>query len=314
MNIGMFVVGDAAPQSEKRIYEFLTKKGFSVVEHPICTKIYSGHLAGSAKERVDALHELYLDESIDVMMSFWGGFNTNEILPLLDYDLIKKNYKPTIGYSDTAALLNAITKYTECVTYLGPAGITFLHPEPVEYSFNYMLRMLSGEKEVLIVDSEIYADDAYYLREPPKNIYREIKAASGRNVVRHGVSTGTVVAGNMQTLALLAGTRYFPDLNASILFLEEDDSITAPLFRRFFTQLSQQDNFQSLRGVVFGRMPEGAKITHEQLMDCINDILGQMDIPILTNLDFGHTDPMFTIPIGGRAHIDTKAKILIFNQ
>lgn len=314
MNIGIFVAGDAAPQDEKRIYKFLVKKGFSIVEHPICTKIYSGYLAGSAKERADALHELYLNENVDMVMSFWGGFNTNEILPFLDYDLIKKNYKPTIGYSDTTALLNAITKHTGCVTYLGPAGITFLHPEPVEYSFNYMLRMLSGEKEVLIVDSEIYADDAYYLREPPKNLYREIKTSSGRNIIRHGTSTGTVIAGNMQTLAVLAGTNYFPDLSASILFLEEDDSITAPLFRRFFTQLSQQDNFRLLRGVVFGRMPEGAKITHEQFIDCVNDFLGQMDIPILDNLDFGHTDPMFTIPIGGRAHIDTEAKILIFNQ
>ena len=314
MNIGIFVAGDAAPQGEKRNYDFLVKRGVSVIEHPICKKQYNGHLAGTAIERANALHELYLDDRIDVVMSFWGGLNTNEILHSLDYSLIKENYKPTIGFSDTTALLNAITKMTGHITYLGPSGITFLKPEPLEYSFESMLKMLSGEKEIFIIDSKIYADDAYYLRKSPNNLAREIKTTSGRSVIRQGIATGTVVAGNMQTLAALSGTQYFPNLYGAILFLEEDEFITAPVFRRFITQLSQQDNFRSIRGVVFGRMPGVAKITEEQFANCINDVFGKTEIPILANLDFGHTDPMFTIPIGGIAHINTETKTLIFNQ
>ena len=314
MNIGIFAAGDAVPQGEKRNYNFLIEKGYSIIEHPICKKVYDGYLAGTAEERANALHELYLDGRVDVVMSFWGGFNTNEILRFLDYSLIKEYYKPTVGFSDTTALLNAITKNTGHITYLGPAGITFLKPEPLEYSFDCMIRMLSGEKEVLIKDSKIYADDAYYMRESPNNLVREIKANNGRNVIRQGIATGTIVAGNMQTLDILAGTQYFPNIQGSILFLEEDEFITAALFRRFLTQLSSQNNFQTIKGVVFGRMPESSKITNEQFINCVNDVFSKTNIPILANLDFGHTDPMFTIPIGGTAHIDTETNTLVFNQ
>lgn len=314
MTIGIFVVGDMTPHNEQRVYNFLEQKGVSVIEHAICLRQYSGHLAGTAQERADALHELYLDERIDVVMSFWGGFNSNEILKLLNYRLIKENYKPTIGFSDTSALLTAITEKTGHITYLGPAGITFLKPEPLEYSYEYMVKMLSGEKEIFIADSAVYADDAYYLRTEPYNLTREIKNAEGRLTVRPGSATGRIVAGNVQTLAALAGTEYFPDLNNAILFLEEDETVTAPLFRRSLTQLSGQAGFESVKGIAFGRMPSSANMTPEQFLNCIQDVFGGHDIPILSNLDFGHTDPMFTIPIGGTAHIDTHNGILIFNQ
>ncbi len=247
-------------------------------------------------------------------MSFWGGLNTNEILPLLDYVLIQNNYKPTIGYSDTTALLNAITKHTGHITYLGPAGITFLGPELLEYSYAYMLRMISGEKEVLISDSDVYADDAYYLRKSPSNSVREIKTSSGRSVLRPGTASGNVIGGNLQTLAVIAGSTYFPNLKKSILFLEEDEFVTEPLLRRYLTQLSQQEGFECLSGVAFGRFSTKAQITHSQFALCVQDIFGDLDVPILADLDFGHTDPVFTIPIGGRASINTELRTLIFNQ
>ncbi len=314
MNIGIFATGDMTPKGEQRKYEFLKNNGFNVFEHSICKKVHNGYLAGTAKERADALHELYQDDTIDIVMSFWGGFNTNEVLKHLDYELIKNNFKPTIGFSDTTALLIAITQKTGQITYLGPAGITYLKPEPLEYTLEYMKKAVSGESEILISDSEVYADDAYYLKKPPENLVREIKKNKGRLVVGTGIATGKIIAGNLQTILILAGTEYFPELEGSIIFIEEDETITNTMFRRFLTQLSLQKNFSKIKGLVFGRFAESANIDDEQLIDLINEICGDLNIPILYNLDFGHTDPMFTIPIGGIAHINTSKNILIFNQ
>ena len=123
-----------------------------------------------------------------------------------------------------------------------------------------------------------------------------------------------MVAGNLQTLAVLAGTSYFPNLENTILFLEEDEEIAAPNFRRFLTQLANQKGFKMVRGVAFGRFASSIKMTEEQFVNCIYDIFGDIHIPILAGLDFGHTDPMFTIPIGGTAYINTGTNTLVFNQ
>lgn len=314
MNIGIFLPSSNAPQGETRNYKFLNQQEITVIEHPLCNSVYSGYLAGNARDRADVLHEMYQDDRIDVIMSFWGGYNTNEILQHIDFDLIKEYYKPTIGYSDTTALLNAITKHTGHITYLGPGGITFLKPEPIQYSFDYMMKALKGDREIFIHDSDVYADDAYYLRKEPENLARIIKPSQGHSVIQGGIAEGTIVAGNLQTLAVLAGTPHFPILNDTILFLEEDEQISAPLFRRFLTQLASQEKFHTIRGIAFGRFHESVSMSTSQFSTSINDILHEIKGPIIANLDFGHTDPQFTIPIGGRAHINTSTKTLIFNQ
>ena len=108
IKIGIFApsnpaLGEKTPET----YRFLESKGIEVYEHPQVRKI-TGHTAGSIEERVGALHELVSDKTIDILMTFWGGQNTNELLPYLDYELIKTNTKPIVGYSDTTALLLAI--------------------------------------------------------------------------------------------------------------------------------------------------------------------------------------------------------------
>lgn len=81
--------------------------------------------SASIESRVADLHEAFLDESVDLILTTIGGFNCNEILPYLDYDLIKNHPKLFCGYSDTTALLNAIYAKTGLKTYMGPAYSSF---------------------------------------------------------------------------------------------------------------------------------------------------------------------------------------------
>ena len=109
MKIGIFA--GSAPilgEIKQDLYKVLEDLGIEVFEHPQCKLNYNGYLAGTVEQRVTAIHELFLDKTVDVIMAFWGGQNTNEILPLLNYELIDKNIKPIIGYSDTTCLLLAL--------------------------------------------------------------------------------------------------------------------------------------------------------------------------------------------------------------
>lgn len=313
IKIGVFApsspaLGEKTPET----YGFLESKGIEVYEHPQVRKI-TGHTAGSIEERVGTLHELVSDKTIDILMTFWGGQNTNELLPYLDYELIKANAKPIVGYSDTTALLVAITKMTEVITYLGPAGITFTKPQPVDYTWDYFERMVIKGEEVEIKDSEIYADDYYFLNTDKTK--RNVVKNEGRKVFRKGVAKGEIVAGNLQTLLVLAGTKYFPQLEGKILFLEEAEEESAGMIHRFFTHLTQVININKLGGVCIGRFCAQSKfIRTDTVEDMLKTVFGNAQIPIIYNLDFGHSDPMFTLPNGGYCELNTEEDKIVLSK
>jgi len=304
--IGVFATSSPVdrPPNEKD-YQYLKSKGLEIVEHPQVRKVY-GHTAGTIQERVSALEDFLKDDRIEILMAYWGGANTNQILPYLNYDLFKKYPKPIIGFSDTTALLLAVNKLAGIKTYMGPAGVTFDKPDPFEYSFKYFKKILiDNESEIIIKDSKNFADDLYFLREDSD--HRILQSNDGRKIFKHGKARGQIVAGNLQTLLVLMGTKYYPDLKGKILFIEEDESSSVSMIHRFLTQLSQSINLNELKAILIGRFASQSgfneKDSEEQIYE---DVFKDVNIPIVYNLDFGHTDPLFTIPIGGRAVVNTK--------
>jgi len=185
LKIGIFCTSDPLVRSKKETdYSYLKQKGFEVIEQDQVRK-RTGHTAGSIQERVEAISELLQDESVDILMAYWGGANTNQILPHLDYDLFKKFPKPIVGFSDTSALLLAVNKLSGIKTYMGPAGITFDKPQPFDYTFDYFCRtIVNQEKIVEIQDSPTYADDLYFLRKDSD--HRIINDNGGRKVFKEG--------------------------------------------------------------------------------------------------------------------------------
>ncbi len=112
---------------------------------------------------------------------------------------------------------------------------------------------------------------------------------------------------------MLLGTQYLPDLEGKILFIEEAEDVKPAMVHRFFTHLSQCTDLRKLKGVCVGRFSSLLGFTLETEVAIYDDIFGGIDIPVLYNLDFGHTDPLFTIPIRGTVSIDTSRNILRFN-
>lgn len=298
------VRGICSEEVIQRGYKYLEEKGFSVEEGESVKKLTQQHVAGSVSFRVDDIHNLVKRDDIGCIMAFWGGFNSNQLLDYLDYDLIKKNPKIFIGYSDVTALTTAITTKTNLITFSGPGIISFAKPEPFEYSWKYFEKMcVAPEEKVTIEASPDYADDLFFLRKD--NDHRIKKRNEGVKVFNKGKAKGTVVAGNLQTLLALNDTEYLPDMKSKILFVEEDETSTPAHIDRFICQCKQIGWFKRISGLVFGRFTEQSQFSKEDSFeDLLREYLSDASFPILYNTDFGHSDPMITIPNGGVCYID----------
>lgn len=288
----------------QRGYKYLNEKGFTVEEGESVKILTRKHIAGTASLRINDIHDFVQREDIGCIMAFWGGFNSNQLLDHLNYDLIKKNPKIFIGYSDVTALTTAITTKTGLITFSGPGVISFAKPEPFDYTWEYFEKMcVNPNDEVVIKSSLNYADDLYFLREDKD--HRIKKENEGVKVFNKGKAKGEIVAGNLQTLLVLNGTEYLPDMRGKILFVEEDETSTPAHVDRFLCQCEQLGWFQKIAGLVFGRFTEQSQFSAEDpFEDLLKQYLSGASYPILYNADFGHSDPMITIPNGGICLID----------
>ena len=123
------IVGDTNTQLAKQKLESM---GYTVsfAEHSQECDIFA---SSSIKSRVDDLHAAFANKNVKAMLTAIGGFNSNQLLPHLDFELISKNPKIICGYSDITALANAIFAKTGIVTYSGPHFSTFAMQKQFEY-------------------------------------------------------------------------------------------------------------------------------------------------------------------------------------
>lgn len=95
-----------------------------------------------------------------------------------------------------------------------------------------------------------------------------------------------------------------PSLKGSILFLEEDYEISPVNFDRLLQSLIHQSDFSEVQGIVIGRFQKGSNMTREILTRIIETKRELANLPIIANVDFGHTNPLITFPIGGSARVE----------
>jgi muramoyltetrapeptide carboxypeptidase len=297
----------------ERGYDYLQKKGYSVIVGESVKKS-SLRSHNSIENRVDDIHKFVKNNNIGCIMSYWGGLNSNQLLEYLDYDLIRNNPKIIIGFSDMTAITTAITKKTGLVTFSGPAVLSFSKPEPFDYTWNYFETVcIRGDDNVKIIPSFEYADDLFYLRKDDD--YRIMKKNYGIKVFSKGKAKGEIVAGNMQTLLALSGTSFMPEVSGKILFLEDDETCSPALISRFFQQFKDIGWFEKISGIIIGRFTEQSKFTFDNSLEkLLEEYFQDTEIPILYDVDFGHSDPIITIPNGGYANIDAEKKEILFRR
>lgn len=262
------------------------------------------------ESRLEDLHEAFTDKDVKAILTVIGGFNSNQLLRYINWDLIKDNPKIFCGYSDVTALNNAIFAKTGLVNYSGPHYSTFGQELYFNYTLEYFEKCLLTDDPFVLKPSAEWSDDPWYKDQKNRNLIKN----PGWLVINEGEAEGTLLGGNLCTFNLLQGTEYLPNLNNSVLFLEDDEESQPHNFDRDLQSLIHQPGFTGVRGIMIGRFQKASEMTEEKLRKIIKTKSELSDIPVIANVDFGHTDPKITFPIGGEAKIRAdkeKSEILI---
>jgi muramoyltetrapeptide carboxypeptidase len=266
--------------------------------------------SSSIKSRVADLHKAFLDKKVKAVFTVMGGFNCNQLLKYLDWNIIKNNPKIFIGYSDPTALQNAIFAKTGLVTYSGPVWSTFGQKLHFDYTMDSFKKCLMADEPVEIAPSKEWTDDAWYMDQDKRNPIKN----DGWLVINKGKASGTILGANLCTFNLLQGTEYMPSLKNSILFLEDDETSNPELFDRDLQSLIHLPDFKGVKGIVIGRFQNVSKMTNEKLIKIIKTKAELKNMPVIANVDFGHTSPIITFPIGGEVIIDTRKESIVISK
>jgi muramoyltetrapeptide carboxypeptidase LdcA involved in peptidoglycan recycling len=251
------------------------------------------------EQRVSDLHEAFADPVVRAVITVIGGYNSNQLLPMLDWDLIAADPKIFCGYSDITALSCSIWAKTGLITFSGPHYSSFGMVEHFEQTQSWFEAALFGEAPVVVQPAATWSDDEWYLHQHDRQIERN----AGLWVMSEGLAEGHLVGGNLCTLNLLHGTEYMPDLAGAVVFIEDDFESMPHTFDRDLTSLSQQPGFADIAGLLVGRFQRKVDMTRDRLHSILRNNRSLEGIPILANVDFGHTDPLLTLPVGGRARM-----------
>lgn len=261
---------------------------------------YDAFASSSIQSRIQDLHDAFLDPNVDGIVCAIGGYNANQLLPYIDFDLIKNNPKIFCGYSDITILLNAITQKSQLVTWYGSHFATFGQKYLDLYEMEYFVRAMTMNDSFQILPSLAWIDDQQSFND-------------GFWLIQQGVASGLGVGGHLATLSLLQGTPWMPNLAEKILLIEEDMSSGQPvMFDRLLRSILQQQNNSQIAGILIGRFEKKYNMNKEILCKILQTKNLNPNIPIIANVDFGHTEPRCCLPIGGNISINvTSEKILL---
>ena len=165
-----------------------------------------GYLAGQDKDRADDINRFFADAAIRAVLPIRGGWGSSRLLPLLDFDTIRRNPKIVLGYSDITALLLSIHAKTGLVTFHGPNGMGRWD----EFSVNWVKQILFDGQAVTLENPH---DKGEFLVQTDNRV----------QTITPGTARGRILGGNLSVLSAIMGSPYLPNWDNCILFLEDVD-------------------------------------------------------------------------------------------
>ncbi len=249
-----------------------------------------GYLAGSDEVRLKDLHDAFADPAIDAILCLRGGYGSPRLLDRIDFDLLRRNAKPFVGYSDITALHLAISRYAGFVTFHGPMLNADLLGDKQQPTESAMFSLLRGQLKT-----------ASLLAHP---------VAYPLTTIEPGIARGRLIGGNLSMIAATLGTPFEIDADGGILFIED---VNEPLYRidRLLTHLRLAGKLSPLRGVLVGDV---AGVDADALARLLKQTFEPYCIPVLAGWRSGHCDPNLTLPMGALVRLDAGNKELVLEQ
>lgn len=291
--------------------------GVCVVEMPH-TLSSPDFIRANPQARADDLMQAFSDDSINGIIATIGGEDSIRLLPFMDLDVIRSNPKVFMGYSDTT-ISHFLCLNAGLGSLYGPSIMAGFAENGglFPYMQDAVQRALFSNKPIGTIEPNMngwtvemldWGDPALQSRQRKRN------PSSGWNFLQgQGQHSGHLLGGCVEVLDWLRGTPLWPDLsvwNNAILFLETSEEAPSPkAVERILRAFAACGILDKIKAVLFGRpggpVPQSAFKNYDRiLVDFFRTELGRPDLPIVTGMDFGHTDPMLVLPIGRECVID----------
>ena len=289
------IVAPSSPFDKNKIpgvLKALNELGYKVKFGKSCYSNYKGYLAGTDETRVKDIEEMFLDCDVDAILCMRGGYGTPRILDKIDYNVIKNNPKPFVGFSDITALHIAFNQKCNLVTFHGIMALT--SPKWDDFTYRSLIDAINMEE------------------------YLNLRNPKGSKVYTlvDGVAEGEIIGGNLALICATIGTEYEIDARGKILFIEE---IGEPMYRidRMLTQLALVGKLDDCCGIIFGDFKDCNKQNEDdfELEELLKERVEKFKKPCIYNLKSGHCMPMLTIPFGVKCRLNaTNKKVELYKS
>lgn len=279
----------------------------------------SDWLARHPEARAADLMEVLKDPTIQGIVSTIGGDDSIRMLPFLDYAVIRANPKVFLGYSDSTVTHFAFLK-AGVVSFYGPSVMAGFDENGglLGYMEESLRQVVFGASESVVFapNSDGWTIESFEWGDEKRNaMRRSLQPCSGWKWLQgSGVHRGRLIGGCLDVMDWLRGTMVWPEpevWRGCILFVEtSEDRPTPTQVTYMLRSLAATGALSDVRGILLGRPygDEDSFQAYDEALLRVLDELGLTSVPVVTRMDFGHTDPKFTLPIGVEAEIDCDAR------
>jgi muramoyltetrapeptide carboxypeptidase len=280
------VIGVISPASSpqdpalvERGVNYLESLGYRVEVGKSVGKI-EGYLAGSDSERVADIHEMFKNKHVKAIFSLRGGYGSARLVDKIDYDLVRKNNKIFVGFSDITVLQLAFYYKAGIISFAGPMVATNFAGDFNSFSEEFFWDLITKNRKI------------GKLKNPEQEKFF---------VVNKGRGEGKLIGGNLSSLTSLLGSKFLPTFRNSILFLEE---VNEPPYKidRMFNQLRLARILSQVKGVILGRFVNCYETDKTKNTLSLNEIIvnyfKNLKIPVIYNVKHGHISELITLPVG----------------
>ncbi len=278
------LIGVAAPSA--RFDKDLFKRGVVCLENMgFRVRVPDGifgelrYLAGTDPGRASVINELFSDPEVKGIISVRGGFGAMRILDFLDWEKIRENPTLFMGFSDASALISGLISKAGLGAIHGPNLVSLARAG--EGTLDSFFSAVTGQLEYIPIDQG--------------------------QCLQGGKAKGRLVGGNLATLVHMVGTRFQPDFDHGILFIED---VGEPAYKidRMLTQMKMAGLFDKISGVITGSFEDCAN--PEYIPEIINEIFEERGIPVLMGLVAGHGTVNLSLPMGEPVSLDADNSLI----
>ncbi|HBD63186.1 MAG TPA: LD-carboxypeptidase [Clostridiales bacterium] len=282
-----------APEEADLSKKFLEDKGYKVKMASCTYKSLHGYKAGTGAERAKDINEMFADKEVKAIFCIRGGDTSSHVIDKIDLDIVKKNPKIFVGYSDVTNLNIYFNQKADMVTFHGPMVKSNMIGDFDDFSRESF-------------ESALNMDNELYLKNPEGQDFK---------VICDGKAEGTVVGGNLALITSMIGTPYEIDTKDKVLFFEDIYENVTRVDRMLY-QLKFSNKINDAAAIIIGDFSdcENPRDPSYGIDELLKDFFEDLDKPVMYNIKCGHCFPTSTIPLGTECEVDTFNKTIKFKR